>query len=68
MSVHQETGFPAIALPQGVNSLTDQLVPYLTQFEKIVIWLDNDAAGYLAEDKICFKVGMSRAYVVRNDR
>lgn len=67
MSVNQQTGYPAISLPQGASSLPDQLIPCLSQFQKVVIWLDNDAAGHLAEDKISFKIGVARAYVIRND-
>lgn len=48
MSVHQQTGYPAISLPQGANSLPDTLMPYLDRFETIVLWVDKDEAGKLA--------------------
>lgn len=32
MAVHQQTGYPAISLPQGANSLPDRLIPALEQF------------------------------------
>lgn len=42
MAVNQQTGYPAIALPQGASSLNDQCLPFLSQFEKVVLWFDND--------------------------
>ena len=32
MSVYQQTGYPAISLPQGANHLPDSIIPYLNQF------------------------------------
>lgn len=42
MAVNQQTGYPAISLPQGASSLSDQCLPFLNQFEKVVLWFDND--------------------------
>ena len=47
MSVHQITGMPTLSLPQGANSLPDTILPYLDQFEEIILWMDNDEAGKL---------------------
>lgn len=49
MAVNQETGYPAISLPQGANSLPDHLLPMLDRFEKIYLWMDNDEAGRLGQ-------------------
>jgi hypothetical protein len=32
MAVNQQTGYPAISLPHGTSSLTEQLLPQLNQF------------------------------------
>lgn len=32
MAVNQATGIPALSLPQGANSLPDNIIPYLDQF------------------------------------
>ncbi len=32
MSVYQNTGIPALSLPQGANSLPDSILTYLDQF------------------------------------
>lgn len=66
MAVHQQTGLPAISLPQGATSLPDKLIPMLNQFEKIVLWMDNDDAGRLGAEKISYKLGHVRTYVVKN--
>jgi twinkle protein len=47
MAVNQQTGYSAISLPQGSHTIHEQLIPLLNQFEKIVLWLDNDEAGRL---------------------
>lgn len=67
MAVHQQTGYPAISLPQGANSLPDKLIPILNQFEKIVLWMDNDEAGKLGADKISKKLGVKRTHIVKHN-
>lgn len=57
MAANQQTGYPAISLPQGANSLPDRLIPMLNQFDKIYLWMDNDDAGKLGADKISHKLG-----------
>ena len=66
MAVHQQTGYPALSLPQGANHLPDSIVPYLNQFEKIVLWMDNDEAGKVGQEKISHKLGINRTYIVKN--
>lgn len=52
MAVYQQTGIPALSLPQGATNLPESLIPYLKRFEKIVLWMDNDEAGILNTSKI----------------
>lgn len=52
MAVYQQTGMPALSLPQGATSLPDVLLPYLSRFEKIVLWMDNDEAGTINTGRI----------------
>ena len=66
MAVHQATGYPAISLPQGTNSLPDSFVMYLDHFDDIVLCLDNDEAGKMGEEKIAFKLGEGRTRIVRH--
>ena len=33
MAVHQDTGIPAVSLPNGTNSLPIELVPFFDRFE-----------------------------------
>lgn len=42
MAVNQATGYPAISLPLGATSLPDSILSNLNQFEKIILWMDND--------------------------
>jgi twinkle protein len=67
MSVYQSTGIPSLSLPQGANSLPDAILPYLDQFEKVILWMDNDEAGRLNIDKFAAKLGVSRTHIVINN-
>lgn len=61
------TGLPALSVPQGANSLPDTIINYLDQFEKIILWMDNDEAGKMNLDKFTQKLGVSRTHIVIND-
>ena len=52
MAVYQLTGKPAISLPQGATNFKDSLIPWLAEFEKIYLWMDNDDAGQNNVDNI----------------
>jgi len=52
MAVYQATGIPSISLPQGATNLHGSLIPFLAQFKKIVLWMDNDEAGRINTPKI----------------
>ncbi len=46
-----------VSLPNGCNSLPPDVLPMLEQFEKIFLYMDNDAAGHDATEKVtspCF--------------
>ena len=51
MAVHQATGLPAVSLPNGVNHLPKQLLPFFERFERIYLWMDADMAGQTAAEK-----------------
>ena len=51
MAVSQATGRPAISLPNGCRSLPVQVLPLLERFEKIYLWMDNDAPGQEGAEK-----------------
>ena len=45
MAVFQGTGLPAVSLPNGASSLPIDVLPLLERFDRIYLWMDNDAAG-----------------------
>lgn len=45
MIAYQETGIPAISLPNGANNLPTQCLPWLEKFSTIYLWMDNDETG-----------------------
>jgi twinkle protein len=65
MAAFQGTGLAAISLPNGARSMPVELIPCLERFEKIYLWLDDDATGQEGADKIAKKLGLSRCFVVR---
>jgi twinkle protein len=64
MAVSQATGRPAISLPNGCRSLPVQVLPLLERFEKIYLWMDNDAPGQEGAEKFAKKLGLNRSYIV----
>jgi twinkle protein len=66
MAVYQQTGIPALSLPQGASNLSEGFLPYLKRFEKIVLWMDNDDAGALNTSKMVEKLGVNRTAIVRH--
>jgi len=68
MAVWQATGRPAVSLPNGCRSLPVEVLPLLENFEKIYLWMDNDAAGQEGCEKFAKKIGLERTYIVRPTR
>ena len=66
MAVHQATGVLAVSLPNGATHLPVLTLPFFDQFEKIYLWMDNDAAGQMNLGKIAEKLNSSRVYIVRS--
>lgn len=64
MAVHQSTGLPAVSLPNGASHLPVQMIPWLEQFHKIILWLDDDLAGREAAMKFSKKLGVKRCFIV----
>jgi twinkle protein len=51
MAVHQETGMPAVSLPNGANHFPLQFLPYFDRFTRIYLWLDADDVGRNSAEK-----------------
>ena len=56
MAVWQETSFPTLSVPNGCNSLPDEVLPILEDFRTIFLWLDSDSAGHKAVEVFARKV------------
>jgi hypothetical protein len=56
---------PAVSLPNGCNSLPNDLIPLLDSFTKIYLWLDNDQSGIDGCSKFVAKLGADRCVVVK---
>lgn len=67
MTVYQETGRPAISLPNGASSLPIQLLPALERFKKIILWMDMDAAGQNGAKQFSRKLGLKRCISVNTE-
>ncbi|CEG37503.1 mitochondrial helicase twinkle [Plasmopara halstedii] len=65
LAVHQATGMAAVSLPNGCQSLPPSVLPLLERFERIYLWMDNDASGQANVEKFAAKLGMARCYIVR---
>lgn len=65
MTVYQETGVPAVSVPNGARSFQDALVVSAARFKRIVLWYDDDTAGHLGCEEVVRKLGPQRCFVVR---
>jgi twinkle protein len=65
MAVYQATNRPAISLPNGCRSLPVEVLPLLEEFDKIILWMDNDAPGREGAELFAKKIGLERCYLVR---
>ena len=65
MAVWQATGHPAVSLPNGASHLPTQLLPWLENFKRIYLWMDNDLAGQEASEKFAKKLGTKRVMIVK---
>jgi len=65
MAVFQATGIPAVSLPNGAGSLPIDVLPLLERFERIYLWMDNDAPGQAGAEKFAKKIGVGRCFIVR---
>jgi twinkle protein len=63
--VYQETGVPAVSLPNGCRSLPVEILPMLERFEKIYLWMDNDGPGQEGSEKFSEKFGIKRCHLVK---
>jgi len=65
MAVWQATKMPAVSLPNGAGSLPLDVLPLLERFDRIYLWLDNDAPGQAGADKFARKLGLDRCFIVK---
>ena len=66
MAVWQGTGLPSVSLPNGARSLPVELLPLLEKFQRIYLWLDDDAAGKEGAEKFARKLGVGRCLIVKS--
>eukprot|EP00808_Paulinella_micropora_P023520 g12676.t1 len=66
MAVHQATGLPAISLPNGASSLPVDLLPALERFNKIYLFMDDDAPGQAGAEQFARKLGLARCRRVQS--
>jgi twinkle protein len=64
VAVHQATQVPAVALPSGNLSLPPEVLPQLEQFEKVYLWLGNEATARQAASHFARKLGPDRCHLV----
>ena len=67
MAVYQATGRHAVSLPNGCRSLPVEVLPLLEQFDKVYLWMDNDAAGREGAEIFAKKIGINRCLLVQPD-
>lgn len=66
MAVYQETNIQTVSLPNGCSSLPSELIPVLSHFEKIYLWMDSDQPGKVASENFAKKIGLSKTYIINS--
>lgn len=62
----QNNKWPVVSLPDGAGNAPKAIkeaLPWLSKFEKIVLWFDNDEAGREAVDKVKLLLPPGRCYI-----
>lgn len=54
-----------VCLPNGVDNLSQYILPCLENFEKIIFWFENDLKSWDASRHFAKKLGEKRCYLVR---
>lgn len=49
------------------NCLYSQVMPYLEQFDKLILWFASDVNSWQRAKRFAFKLGSERCYVIRLD-
>lgn len=68
MAVFQETGLPAVSLPNGCSNLPNDLIPFLNTIKRIYLWTDADQPGKIAADNFSKKLGIHKTFIVNSRR
>jgi len=66
LSVYQETGLPAISLPNGARSFPPDLLEQMEQFKTIYVWCDDDVPGREGAEMCVKKLGRHRCRIVKS--
>lgn len=54
-----------VSLPNGCHSLPTELLPQLASFQRIYLWLDNDAQGQQSVETFVNKLGAHRCWIIK---
>lgn len=65
MAVFQATGLPTVSLPNGCRNLPVEVLPMMERFERVYLWMDNDAPGQEGAEKFAKKIGLNRCFIVK---
>ncbi|XP_013387499.1 twinkle protein, mitochondrial-like [Lingula anatina] len=65
MAVFQELRQPVLSLPWGNDTLPLEVLPFLEQFDHIVLWFGNDITGFNAARQLSKKLGYERCSLFR---
>lgn len=66
MSIVEAGYMNVVSVPNGCNNMKwiEQCWDWLEQFQKIIVWGDNDEPGIRARNEICNRLGTWRTYYV----
>ena len=60
MAVYQETRVPALSLPKGFTVLSQEALPGLERFKKILLWFGDDIRAWEAAKQFAKKLNTNK--------
>lgn len=64
LAITQATGIPSLALPLGASTLPPECLPYLEQFDEILMWYRNEYQARQNIHRFAAKLSLSRCFMV----
>jgi len=67
LAITETLGIPSLSLPYGVTTFSPELLPYLEQFDHIILWFNNEYRAKQNLHQFASKLSLSRCSAVNSE-